>query len=642
MSNKVEIWTSSVKLDNSGMDKQLEKQPVAFFSSADHEAESAALKIIVDETVKYQQMDGFGVSITEGSSYLCEKVLSKEKTAEILALLFDSNRGIGISMIRQPIGASDHCTRPYHFAEKEQSDDLPDFDFSVEAEEVLPTVISAIEKADREVKILVAPWSAPAWMKTNNSDLGLNIETCMPGFLKEDKYKAYANYITKFIQEYEKRGLSVYGVSPVNEPDFANYSWPTMPMTSIQASTFVADYLYPALQENKLNPKIMCWDHNFDSFNYQDGEYVDQYFSNKKAYEVTAGSAWHWYEGSPSTLTRIKRKYPEKEIWLTEGSGGEWGYKQWIDAFVYQAKSNIAITRNFCQSLIYWNMILDTNSSPDYYYTAMQGVHSENRGLLTIDREANSYTYNTDYYTLGRFSKFIEPGAYRILSTNHSGNGVSNVAFINSNGEKVINLFNETSIEQKVVINWGTKELTYILAPLSFTTMKWQGDQDGKYTYTFNYNDCTNEKTFEGEKNLSLTKMSGEEKGLRIIIDGSFFDSDNGAITFRNMEGHETINIQEFEYFVFSAKNIKYYKGVPAVVTFVDHEGNKFTTKTQDLAPYAKWGDIVVPLEDITGINMKRLKEISIYFEGKDRDIFLIDDLRFELGDQMLMQKAEH
>ena len=133
--------------------------------------------------------------------------------------------------------------------------------------------------------------------------------------------------------------------------------------------------------------------------------------------------------------------------------------------------------------------------------------------------------------------------------------------------------------------------------------------------------------------------MSGKEKGLRIIIDGSFFDSDNGAITFRNMEGHATINIQDFEFFIFSAKNIKYYKGVPAIVTFIDSEGKRFTTETQDLAPYAKWGNIVVPLEEITGINVKQLKEISIHFEGKDRDIFLVDDLRFELGDQMLVKK---
>jgi len=40
--------------------------------------------------------------------------------------------------------------------------------------------------------------------------------------------------------------------------------------------------------------------------------------------------------------------------------------------------------------------------------------------------------------------------------------------------------------------------------------------------------------------------------------------------------------------------------------------------------------------EDVTGIDLKQLKEISIGFEGKDRDIFLVDDLRFELGDPTL------
>ena len=638
MRNQVERWISSVKLDDSGMDKRLEKQTQALFFSEEDVA--TEIKIVVDETMKYQEMDGFGISITEASSHLCEKVLSKEKREAVLKDIFDAETGIGVSMIRQPIGASDHVTKPYHFAKEEQADDLPNFDFSFEEKEILPTVISAIKIAKREVKILVAPWSAPAWMKTNDSELGLNIKTCMPGFLKEDKYLAYATYITKFIQGYEQKGLKVYGVSPVNEPDFANYSWPTMPMTSNQASTFVADYLYPELEKHQLSPKIMCWDHNFDSFNYDDGEYVDQYFENEKAYAVTAGSAWHWYEGSPQTLARIKKKYPEKGIWLTEASGGEWGYKQWKEAFIYQAKSNIAITRNYCQSLIYWNMILDENSSPDYYYTKMQGVHSENRGLLRIEREKDSFNYNTDYYSLGHFSKFIEPGAHRILSTNHVSSGVSNVAFINPNGEKVLNIFNEKTTPQQVIVRWGNKSVTCILEALSLTTLKWTGEQVGKPLYHLAYNDCLKEATFSGEKNLNLNIMDpkGAEKGLRMIIDGSFFDDDNGAVTFKNMNGAAFTDIQDFEYFVFSAKNIKYYKGVPALVTLIDVDGKKCTIKTRDLAPYATWGDIYVPLEDVAGINLRQLKEIAIGFEGKDRDIFLIDDLRFELGDKTLAE----
>lgn len=47
-------------------------------------------------------------------------------------------------------------------------------------------------------------------------------------------------------------------------------------------------------------------------------------------------------------------------------------------------------------------------------------------------------------------------------------------------------------------------------------------------------------------------------------------------------------------------------------------------------------GRLNVFTNKILNATTKHLKEISIGFEGKDRDIFLVDDLRFELGDPTL------
>lgn len=644
MEREVNIWISSVKLDDSGMNKELEKQKTEYFQKRSINLVLDENIVTINDNMKYQKIDGFGISITEASSFLCEKVLQKEEKKKLLESIFDSKKGIGVSMIRQPIGASDHCTKPYDFVKNEQPDELPQFDFSTEEKEVLPTVFAALEEADRDVKIMVAAWSAPKWMKHNQSELGIDIERCEPGFLKEEKYAAYACYLRKFIQEYEKRGLNVFAVSPVNEPDFANYAWPTMPMTSEQEKNFIVKYLDSELKQHELNTKIMCWDHNFDSFNYTDGSYVDDIYEDEAAYQVIAGSAWHWYEGSPDTLFRIKKKYPDKEIWITEASGGEWGYKQWKDAFLYQAKSNIEILRNYAQSIIYWNMVLDSNGAPDYYYMKMQHTHSQNRGLATIDAITKNITYNTDYYSLGQFCKFIEPGAYRIASNSNLREGVYNVAFMNPDNMKVLIVFNENEKHNSICIRDGEEVVSYIIPPLSLTTFCWKNEEikETRFSETILYNDCSQEDTYTGEKNLQLMKvenMQGLAKGVKVTIDGSFLDQDNGLVTFYPMNHREQVDVSNYDYFAFSANNLRYYQGISATVIFEDIHGRSYSTETKEKAPYAKWGEIYLSLNDIEGIDLSCLANVKIGFEGKDRDIFLIADLKFVFGTYKLLCK---
>ena len=166
-------------------------------------------------------MDGFGASITEASAHLYQTELSDQQQISMMTALFDKETGIGLSMLRQPIGATDHCVAPYTFASSEQADSLPGFDFSHELKEIFPTVEDALAVEPGRVKVMASCWSPPGWMKQNGSELGMynNVK----GTLKTSKYQAYANYITKFIQNYESRGIDIYAITPNNEPDHASY-----------------------------------------------------------------------------------------------------------------------------------------------------------------------------------------------------------------------------------------------------------------------------------------------------------------------------------------------------------------------------------------------------------------------------------
>ena len=111
-SAEVNIWLSTVNSTDTGMDKALSNEDSVYFVADNGERISNL--IIVDESKEYQVIDGFGGSITEASAHLYQDVLDSDEQDDVMNALFDVETGIGISMLRQTIGASDHCVAPYN------------------------------------------------------------------------------------------------------------------------------------------------------------------------------------------------------------------------------------------------------------------------------------------------------------------------------------------------------------------------------------------------------------------------------------------------------------------------------------------------------------------------------------------------
>ena len=130
----VQVWLPSVNSTDTGMEKVLSQEASLTFDTDD--GTKISNLIIVDESKQYQSMDGFGASITEASAHLYQDVLASDQKDDVMNAIFDKETGIGVSMLRQPIGATDHCVAPYNFAPNSQDDSLPNFDFSHELEEI--------------------------------------------------------------------------------------------------------------------------------------------------------------------------------------------------------------------------------------------------------------------------------------------------------------------------------------------------------------------------------------------------------------------------------------------------------------------------------------------------------------------------
>jgi glucosylceramidase len=129
--------------------------------------------------------------------------------------------------------------------------------------------------------------------------------------------------------------------------------------------------------------------------------------------------------------------------------------------------------RNWGKAYVKWGLALDENRGP----------HSGGCGtcnpLVTVNSSTGAVKYEIDYFTLGHFSKFVLPGAYRIYSSN--AEGFVSAAFKNPDGSNVLVVYNDTTDPRTVQVAWGKQFFTYFIQGLSGTTFTWKGFQDDGY-----------------------------------------------------------------------------------------------------------------------------------------------------------------
>lgn len=392
----------------------------------------AQVEILLDRKRKYQTIDGFGASFTDSAAYLIHKVLPKDKREEAMKRLFDPNDGIGLSLLRNPMGASDYARSIYSYddlSEGETDSDLKKFSIQHDKESILPLTKWA-KTLNPELQVFATPWSAPGWMKDSGK--------MVSGKLLKKNYGAYANYFLKFIQACAKEGVVIDGVTPQNEPLFEPKHYPSMEMLVEEEIDFVKNYLKPTFVKNNVQTKIFGYDHNWDRLDYP-LSLLDE------AAEAFDGIAWHWYGGRPINQARVAQFYPGKECHFTEGSGGDW-IPAFEPAFSNLLRNGIDVLRNGSRSFILWNIALDENNGP----TVPNFGKSTCRGLLKVDQSAKTLTYTLDFYGLAHFSKFVRPGACRIESTENPM--IKNVVFENLDGSLVMVAWNDSTKKQQIRI----------------------------------------------------------------------------------------------------------------------------------------------------------------------------------------------
>ena len=419
---------------------------------------SGTVNLTVDDTKTYQTIDGFGAAFTDSSAYLLQNKLDTATRDRVMRDLFTRGSGIGLSLMRVPMGSSDYTATPPSSPSTYSYDDnggvadptLANFSTSHDDAYIVP-VIKQAQALNPSMKLLANDWSPPAWMKTTNTMLGQG-----NGTLRSDMYSALAQYYVKFLQEYKAKGVKVWGVTPQNEPAISPSTYSAMLLPASNEADFIANYLAPALKQAGLDGTAILG----GDVDHVDTSYAGTLLGNQAAHDAIYGTAWHCYQNDLGKMTTIHNSYPDKAIYESECSTGP-GI-----APMNAAQLAMESTFNWASGALLWNLALDSNGGPK------MGVGCDNcTGLVTIDQATGKATYTNNYYQLGQFSKFVVPGATRIGYSD--GGNVWAQAYKNPDGSEVLVAHNNNTSGTAFTATWnGSGSFQYTLpagATVTFT-----------------------------------------------------------------------------------------------------------------------------------------------------------------------------
>lgn len=411
--------------------------------------------------VTFQTIQGFGGAFTEASAHVFYQ-MDNMIQEQILEDYF-GEYGLQYNMGRIAMNSCDFGLGNYSYI-KENDTALDTFDISHDDKEIIPFIQKAMEKQKEwsscDMKMLMSPWSPPAFMKTNG-DMNHG------GKLLPEYADAWARYYVRFIEEYAKRGIEIKRLTVQNEPD-ATQTWDSCRYTAKEEAEFVGEYLGPILEKAGMkNIDIFVWDHNKETLY----ERVKEIMSNEKAARYVKGAGIHWYTGDHfEAIELVKKQYPECQILFTEGCVE---YSRFADSRESQKAEMYAhdILGNLkagVEGYMDWNLILDEKGGPNH-------VGNYCAAPIMCNCESGEYTKRLMYYYIGHFSRYIARGAKRIGTSSYTDK-VEVVAFQNPDQTRVAVLLNRTDQEVPITLKESGQGIELQLAPHSIETIIYDSD----------------------------------------------------------------------------------------------------------------------------------------------------------------------
>ncbi len=413
--------------------------------------------IFVDPSHRFQTFLGIGAAITDASAETFAK-LPAARQEEFLTAYFDHDKGIGYTIARTNMNSCDFSSDMYTYV-SDGDKELKSFSVAHDEKYKIPLLKKAAARAQGKLNLFVSPWSPPAWMKDNKNML-------QGGKLKPEYYDTWANYYVRYIQELEKRGLPVWGLSVQNEP-MAKQTWESCIYTAEEETNFIKNHLGPTLHKNNFsNKKLIAWDHNRDLL-YQRAAHV---LNDPEAAKYVWGIGFHWYEKwngdfQFDNVKRVVESFPQTNLLLTEACNFPFSW-QTFDQWQWGENYGLNMIHDFNNGAVGWtdwNILLDETGGPN---------HVKNFCFAPVHAKTKEGTlhYMNSYYYIGHFSKFIKPGAKRIVSSSNRAQLLT-TAFSNGDGKLAVVVMNPTRERFAYRLYIGKKAVEATCLPHSINTL---------------------------------------------------------------------------------------------------------------------------------------------------------------------------
>lgn len=419
---------------------------------------SDSINVEIQTNQKQQVIDGWGGCFNE-LGWDALSALSLSERTKVLKAFFDPKEGLKYNICRMPIGANDYARNWYSLDDTEGDFKMKNFSIKRDQSGLIPYIKAAMQ-FNPKLKVWASPWSPPTWMKTNHhyanapgdhNDLTwANAVKSGNQFIQKPKYlSAYALYLRKFVESYQKEGINLYALHVQNEPYTIN-QWPNCSWNAAGLRNFIAGYLGPEFAKNKTNAQI--W---FSTINNGKLPVFDTVLANPSSHKYIAGVGFQ-YEGK-AVVADIARKYPELKRMETETECGD-GTFDWK-----AAEHTFNVMKTYLDggvnAYMYWNMILDDTGKSSWGW--------KQNAQVIINKTSKKVTYTPEFYLFKHFTTYVVPGSVKVKST---GTFKNVLAFISPDNQVIIVADNTSENPTSLQIKIKDKNLDVTLAAKSFNT----------------------------------------------------------------------------------------------------------------------------------------------------------------------------
>jgi glucosylceramidase len=363
-------------------------------------------------------------------------VLTADQVSSAMTLLFDANNGAGFVYGRLPMGASDYAMSWYTLDDGTNPDyTMANFSIARDQQKLIPFIQAAL-KVNPNIRLWASPWVVPQWMMDSQSNMKSDSQTLA----------AHALYMSRFVEEYAKLGLTIWAIHPQNEPGYAKVHW-----TQSELIGFMKSNLGPTFAQRGINAEIWCGTMSKDP---DDTNIAKAVAMDTDALQYVKGFGVQWnLQAAVATLA------PKGPVMQTEHKCGNYPFQSpYWDTSRYSSsmpqndhlygEESWQLIRDWTvagvNSYSAWNMVLDTVGK------SLDGWPQN--ALLTVDRSARKLNITPAYYVFRHFGYYTAVGATR-LGTSGTNDAL---AFKNPDGSIIVHVYNKNSSSKTMIVGVGS------------------------------------------------------------------------------------------------------------------------------------------------------------------------------------------